>query len=156
MKKLIKADLSKIIELSAEYQPTDRNILTAELEMVAQNKDNDYLLLAQNGSFRVMALSEVYTCGSSSNAFLHSLEAQICRPILAMLLHVEYVENGIHGGSVILADYSEFVRDVELLDRLPNAQRERHIKQMISRCLRYAPQCTMMELIEYLKTGRCD
>ena len=124
--------------------------------MVAQNKDNDYLLLAQKGSFRVMALSVVYTYGSSSNAFLHSLEAQICRPILAMLLHVEYVENGIHGGSVILADYSEFVRDVALFDRLPDAQREGHIKQLINRCVRYAPQCTMVDLIEYLKTGRCD
>ena len=31
-----------------------------------------------------------------------------------------------------------------------------YIKQMISRYLRYAPQCTMMELIEYLKTGRCN
>ena len=154
MKKLIKADLSKIIELSAEYQPTDRNILTAELEMVAQNKDNDYLLLAQNGSFRVMALSEVYTCGSSSNAFLHSLEAQICRPILAMLLHVEYVESGIHRGSVILMDYPELVRDVVLFERLPDTQREGHIKQLITRCVRYAPQCTMVDLIEYLKTGR--
>lgn len=122
--------------------------------MVARNKDNDYLLLAQKGSFRVMALSEVYTYGSSSNAFLHSLEAQICRPILAMLLHVEYVENGIHGGSVILADYSELVRDVALFDRLPDAQREGHIKQLINRCVRYAPQCTMVDLIEYLKTGR--
>ena len=91
MKKLIKADLSKVLELTAAYQPIDRDSLTAELEMVARNKDNDYLLLAQKGSFRVMALSEVYTYGSSSNAFLHSLEAQICRPILAMLLHVEYV-----------------------------------------------------------------
>ena len=154
MKKLIKADLSKIIELSAEYQPTDRNILTAELEMVAQNKDNDYLLLAQKGSFRVMTLSEVYTCGSSSNAFLHSLEAQICRPILAMLLHVEYMESGIHRGSVILMDYPELVRDVALFDRLPDAQREGHIKQLINRCVRYAPQCTMVDLIEYLKTGR--
>ena len=122
--------------------------------MVAQNKDNDYLLLAQNGSFRVMALSEVYTCGSSSNAFLHSLEAQICQPILAMLLHVEYVESGIHRGSVILMDYPELVRDVVLFERLPDTQREGHIKQLITRCVRYAPQCTMVDLIEYLKTGR--
>lgn len=144
------------MELTATYQPIDRDSLKAELEILEQSRYNDYLFLARKDRFRVMALSEVYTYGSSSNAFLHSLEAQTCRPILAMLLHVEYVENGIHGGSVILADYSEFVRDVELLDRLPNTQRERHIKQMISRCLRYAPQCTMMELIEYLKTGRCN
>ena len=156
MKKLIKADLSKIIELSAEYQPTDRNILTAELEMVARNKDNDYLLLAQKGSFRVMALSEVYTVGSDANRLLTMFEVQTCWPVLTMMLHAEYMEGDVRRGSVILMDYPELVRDVVLFDRLPNTQRERHIKQMISRCLRCAPQCTMMELIEYLKTGRCN
>ena len=30
------------------------------------------------------------------------------------------------------------------------------IREMVRRCVRYASQCTMMELITYLKTGRCD
>ena len=71
-----------------------------------------------------------------------------------MLLHVEYMESGIHRGSVILMDYPELVRDVALFDRLPDTQREGHIKQLITRCVRYAPQCMMVDLIEYLKTGR--
>ena len=83
-------------------------------------------------------------------------EVQTCWPVLTMMLHAEYMEGDVRRGSVILMDYPELVRDVVLFDRLPNTQRERHIKQMISRCLRYAPQCTMMELIEYLKTGRCN
>ena len=156
MKKLIKADLSKVLELTAAYQPINCDSLKAELEILAQNGYSDNLFLARKDCFRLMALSEVYTAGSDANRLLAMFEVQTCWPVLALLLHVEYMESGIHRGSVILMDYPELVRDVVLFDRLPNTQRERHIKQMISRCLRYAPQCTMMELIEYLKTGRCN
>ena len=156
MKKLIKADLSKVLELTAAYQPINCDSLKAELEILAQNGYSDDLFLARKDRFRLMALSEVYTAGSDANGLLAMFELQTCWPVLTLLLHVEYTESGVHRGSVVLMDYSELVRDVALFDRLPNTQRERHIKQMISRCLRYAPQCTMMELIEYLKTGRCD
>ena len=103
-----------------------------------------------------MVLSEVYTAGSDANRLLSMFEVQTCWPVLTLLLHAEYMEGDVRRGSVVLMDYPELVRDVVLFDRLPNTQRERHIKQMISRYLRYAPQCTMMELIEYLKTGRCN
>ena len=119
-----------------------------------QNRHNDYLFLARKDRFRLMALSEVYTAGSDVNGFLALFVVQTCWPVLALLLHVEYMESGIHRGSVILMDYPELVRDVALFDRLPDAQREGHIKQLINRCVRYAPQCTMVDLIEYLKTGR--
>ena len=43
MKKLIKADLSKVLELTAAYQPIDRDSLKAELEILEQSRYNDYL-----------------------------------------------------------------------------------------------------------------
>ena len=145
-----------MLELTATYQPIDRDSLKAELEILEQSRYNNYLFLARKDRFRLMPLSEVYTAGSDANGFLTLFEVQTCWPVLTLLLHAEYMEGDVRRGSVVLMDYPELVRDVVLFDRLPNTQRERHIKQMISRCLRYAPQCTMMELIEYLKTGRCD
>ena len=156
MKKLIKADLSKVLELTAAYQPINCDSLKAELEILAQNGYSDDLFLARKDRFRLMALSEVYTVGSDANRLLTMFEVQTCWPVLTLMLHAEYMEGDVHRGSVILMDYPELVRDVALFDRLTNTQRERHIKQMMSRCLRYAPQCTIVELIEYLKTGRCD
>lgn len=156
MKKLIKADLSKVLELTAAYQPINCDSLKAELEILAQNGYSDDFFLARKDRFRLMALSEVYTAGSDANRLLAMFEVQTCWPVLTLLLHAEYMEGDVRRESVILMDYPELVRDVVLFDRLPNTQRERHIKQMISRCLRCAPQCTMMELIEYLKTGRCN
>ena len=154
MKKLIKADLSKVLELTAVYQPINCDSLKAELEILAQNGYSDDLFLARKDCFRLMALSEVYTAGSDANGFLAMFEVQTCWPVLTLMLHAEYMESDVHRGSVILMDYPELVRDVALFDRLTNTQRERHIKQMMSRCLRYAPQCTIVELIKYLKTGR--
>ena len=154
MKKLIKADLSKVLELTAAYQPINCDSLKAELEILAQNGYSDDLFLARKDRFRLMALSEVYTVGSDANRLLTMFEVQTCWPVLALTLHVEYMESGIHRGSVILMDYPELVRDVVFFERLPDTQREGHIKQLITRCVRYAPQCTMVDLIEYLKTGR--
>ena len=144
------------MELTAAYQPINCDSLKAELEILAQNGYSDDLFLARKDRFRLMALSEVYTAGSDANRPLAMFEVQTCWPVLTLLLHAEYMEGDVRRGNVILMDYPELVRDVVLFDRLPNIQRERHIKQMISRCLRCAPQCTMMELIEYLKTGRCN
>ena len=108
----------------------------------------------RQGFFNDTATTEIYTAGSDANGFLALFEVQTCWPVLALTLHVEYMESGIHCGSVILMDYPELVRDVVLFERLPDTQREGHIKQLITRCVRYAPQCTMVDLIEYLKTGR--
>ena len=144
------------MELTAAYQPINCDSLKAELEILAQNGYSDDLFLARKDRFRLMALSEVYTAGSDANRLLAMFEVQTCWPVLTLLLYAEYMEGDVRRWSVILMDYPELVRDVVLFDRLPNTQRERHIKQMISRCLRCAPQCTMMELIEYLKTGRCN
>ena len=148
MKKLIKADLSRVLELTADHQPVDRAALAAATKSLSQSRSNDYLFLVRKDRFHLMDLSEVYADGSDSNSFLAALETQTCWPVFAMLLHVECVEHGVHRGSVILADHSDLVRDV--------AFAAAHIREMVHRCVRYASQCTMMELITYLKTGRCD
>ena len=78
MKKLIKADLSKVLELTAAYQPINCDSLKAELEILAQNGYSDDLFLARKDRFRLMALSEVYTVGSDANRLLTMYDAS-CR-----------------------------------------------------------------------------
>lgn len=77
--------------MTAAYQPIDRDSLKAELEILEQSRYNDYLFLARKDRFRLMALSEAYIVGSDANRFLALFEVQTCWPILAMLLHVEYM-----------------------------------------------------------------
>ena len=91
-----------MLELTATYQPIDRDSLKAELEILEQSRYNDYLFLARKDRFRLMPLSEVYTAGSDANGFLTLFEVQTCWSVLALLLHVEYMESGVHRGSVIL------------------------------------------------------
>ena len=62
------------MELTAAYQPIDRDSLKAELEILEQSRHNDYLFLARKDRFRLMALSEVYTAGSDANGFLALFE----------------------------------------------------------------------------------
>lgn len=111
--------------------------MAAATKSLSQSRSNDYLFLVRKDRFHLMDLSEVYADGSDSNSFLAALETQTCWPVLAMLLHVECVEHGVHRGSVILADHSDLVRDVAFAAALPDAQREAHIREW------YAAVCAM-------------
>ena len=57
-------------------------------------------------------------------------------------------------GSVTLLDYREAARDAETFSALAGPQRERHLKLMRKRYLQKVQYCSILEVIQYLKTGR--
>lgn len=50
--------------------------------------------------------------------------------------------------------YQESAHDVEVFSVLPRPQRERHIKLLAKRYLQKVRPCSILEVIQYLKTGR--
>lgn len=75
-------------------------------------------------------------------------------PVLVLFLHVEQFVDGRLWGSVTLLDYLETARDVEQYSKLPIPQRERHWKLRVRRYLQKVQYCSILEVIQYLKTGR--
>ena len=59
-----------MLELTATYQPIDRDSLKAELEILEQSRYNDYLFLARKDRFRLMPRSEVGAAVSDPKEFL--------------------------------------------------------------------------------------
>ncbi|MCQ4721166.1 hypothetical protein NE659_28430, partial [Flavonifractor plautii] len=75
-------------------------------------------------------------------------------PVLALFLHVEKFVGGRPWGSVTLLDYREAARDAETFSALTGPQRERHLKLLRKRYLQKVQYCSILEVIQYLKTGR--
>lgn len=114
----------------------------------------DYLFLARREKSHLFDLSSVYTPDSYENLTWTYGMATPGVPVTALFLHVDKTVAGRPWGSVTLLDYPATVRDVEVFSPLPKAQRERHIRLIVKRCTRHARYCTMLEVIQFLKTGR--
>ena len=74
--------------------------------------------------------------------------------MLALFLHVEKFVDRRPWGTVTLLDYLETARDVEQYSQLPVLQRERHWKLLVRWYLQKVQYCSILEIIQYLKTGR--
>ena len=65
----------------------------------------------------------------------------------------EDIANLPKDGSVTLLDHRTAVEDVRIFSALPESQRERHIRLIVKRYQRRVTYCSMLEAIQYLKTG---
>lgn len=114
----------------------------------------DYLFLARREKCWLFAPPRVYKPGSYENLCWLAYQDRAGWPVLALFLHVEKFVDGRPWGSVTLLDYLEMAHDVERASQLPAPQRERHLNLLIKRYLQKVQYCSVLEVIQYLKTGR--
>ena len=68
MKKLIKADLTGILELVPVYQPVEAERIDRDIAKLRWHKAEDYLFLARRGLSRLSTLSAAYDPYDPANA----------------------------------------------------------------------------------------
>ena len=136
MKKLLHADLTAILGLIPLYQPIEAGSIELDLLKLQQGGAADYLFLARR-----------------ERCWL-AFQDRAGWPVLALFLHVEKFVGGRTWGSVTLLDYREAAHDAETFSALAGPQRERHLKLMRKRYLQKVQYCSILEVIQYLKTGR--
>lgn len=154
MKKLIRADLSAILSLLPAYQPVEASDLELDLIKLQRGGQADYLFLARREKCWLFDPPRVYEPGSYENLCWRACQDRAGWPVLALFLHVEKIVDGRPRGSVTLLDYLETAHDVEQYSKLPAPQRERHWKLLVRRYLQKVQYCSILEVIQYLKTGR--
>lgn len=154
MKKLLHADLTAILGLIPLYQPTEAGSIELDLLKLQQGGAADYLFLARRERSWLFDPSRVYEPGSYENLCWLAFQDRAGWPVLALFLHVEKFVGGRPWGSVTLLDYREAARDAETFSALAGPQRERHLKLMRKRYLQKVQYCSILEVIQYLKTGR--
>ena len=153
MKKLIKTDLTMILKLIPIYFPVPDKSVDRDIQAMRKSGDSDFLFLARRNKTGLFDLPSVYTPGSAANLIWTRRPSPSCLPTAALFFHVERsVANG-PWGSVTLLNYPDSVRDVETFAPLAPGIRARHIRLIAKRYIRDVRYCSMMEVIQYLKTG---
>lgn len=149
MKRLIKADLTGIVELLPVYWTP----ASVEQALDLLRRGGDFLFLARRGRGWLSDFLTVYTQGSEENRIWTYGIAFPHISVAPLFLHVDESIEGRPWGSVTILDYPAAVRDIETFSPLSQAQRERHIRLMIRRYLRNPCYCCLLEVMEYLKSG---
>lgn len=153
MKRLIKADLAAILRLVPVYRAVTPESVDLDVAKLGRFEHTDYLFLARQAKSGLYDLPAVYTQDSYENlAWTYGL-ATPCVPVVALFLHVDKAVEDAPWGSVTLLDYQTAARDVETFSKLPQAERDRHIQLMCKRWTRNARYCTILDVIQYLRTG---
>ena len=153
MKKLIKADLSGILRLAGAYQAVEALNVEREVAVLQRSRHTDYLFLARNGRCRLSTLPAVYEPDTPDNLDWLACRGATPWPVVALYLHTDKTVEGLPWGSVTLLDHQTAVEDVRIFSALPESQRERHIRLIIKRYQRRVTYCSMLEAIQFLKTG---
>lgn len=153
MKKLIKADLTGILELVPVYQPVEPARIERDIERLQRHEAEDYLFLVRRGLCRLSTLPAAYDEHDPAHADWMAFRGMSIWPIAALFLHVDSTVEGRPWGSVTLLDYQAAAKDIATFSPLSQAQRERHIKLLVKRYTQRPGLCSMLDLIHYLKTG---
>lgn len=142
------------MRLAGAYQSVEALDVEREAAVLQRSRHTDYLFLAWNGRCRLSTLPTVYEPDTPAN-----LDWLACRgvtpwPVIALYLHVDKAVEGLPWGSVTLLDQQATMEDVRIFSALPESQRERHIRLLSKRYANHTCYCSMLEVIQYLKTGR--
>lgn len=154
MKKLIKADLSAVLRLIPTYQPVSAARIEQSVAELCRCEHTDYLFLNRREKSHLFPPPAVYEPDSYENLTWLYGTASPNTPVLALFLHITRTENSRPVGTVTMLDYPATARDVEVFSALTKAERERHVQLITKRMTRQTRYCSILELIQYLKTGR--
>lgn len=136
------------------YQPVEEERIEQAIASLENGEAKDYLFLARRGLCRLSAMSAAYDRNNFANSDWLAFRGMNLWPIVALFLHVEEVVDGRPRGSVTLLDYQAAAKDINTFSQLPERQCKRHAELMARRYAGQTRYCSMLEVIQYLKTGR--
>ena len=141
------------MRLAGAYQAVEALDVEREVAELQRSRHTDYFFLARNGRCRLSTLPAVYEPDTPANLDWLACRSVTPWPVVALYLHTDKSVEGLPWGSVTLLDHRTAVEDVRIFSALPESQRERHIRLIVKRYQRRVTYCSMLEAIQYLKTG---
>ena len=141
------------MRLAGAYQAVEALDVEREVAVLQRSWHTDYFFLARRGRCRLSTLPAVYEPDTPANLDWLACRSVTPWPVVALYLHTDKSVEGLPWGSVTLLDHRTAVEDVRIFSALPESQRERHIRLIVKRYQRRVTYCSMLEAIQYLKTG---
>ncbi len=152
MLQLIKADLSGILGLVADYRPQlDPESLAMDIRRLERRENQDYLFLARREKSYLFPLADVYL--EESYAYLCWTAYRLFPGphVDALYLHVTHAVHGRPYGLVTVLDYDQAARDAEKFAAYSRNEAAAHVRHIAKHYRTHVRIGSTLDFIKYLE-----
>ena len=152
MLQLVKADLSGILTLFADYRPQlDRDSLALDIRKLERQEDRDFFFLARREKSCLFPVGEVYLAGSYANLCWTAYLGLPGPHVDALYLHISRNVHGHPFGIVTVLNYAAFARDVERFAARTRREAAPHVRRVVKCCRTHTQLGSTLDMIHFFR-----
>lgn len=155
MLQIVKADLTGILALFADYRPQlDPDSLALDIRKLERQADRDYLFLARREKSYLFPVSEVYLAESYAHLCWTAYLGFPGPHVDALYLHISRAIHGHPFGAVTVLDYAASAQDAERLAARTRREAALHVRQVVRHYLTHVQIGSTFDFIKILRESR--
>lgn len=155
MLQIVKADLTGILALFADYRPQlDPDSLALDLRKLERQKDRDYLFLARREKSYLFPVEEVYLAESYANLGWTACLGFPGPHVDALYLHVSRAVRGQPFGIVTVLDYTASAQDAERFAARTRREAAPYVRRAVKHYRTHVQIGSTLDFIKILRESR--
>lgn len=155
MLQIVKADLTGILALFADYRPQlDPDSLALDLRKLERQKDKDYLFLARREKSYLFPVEEVYLAESYANLCWTAYLGFPGPNVDALYLHVSRAVHGHPFGIVTVLDYTASAQDAERFAARTRREAAPYVRRAVKHYRTHVQIGSTLDFIKILRESR--
>lgn len=155
MLQIVKADLTGILALFADYRPQlDPDSLTLDIRKLERQEDRDYLFLARREKSYLFSVEDVYLAESYANLCWTAYLGFPGPHVDALYLHVSRAVHGHPFGSVTVLDYAASAQDAERFSTRTRREAAPHVRRVVRHYRTHVQIGSTLDFIKILRESR--
>ena len=151
----VKADLTGILTLFADYRPQlDPDSLALDIRKLERQESRDYLFLARREKSYLFPVEDIYLAESYANLCWTAYLDFPGPRVDALYLHISRTIHGHPFGLATVLDYAASARDVEQFAARTRRETTAHVRWIIRRYRTHARIGSTLDFINRLQESR--
>ena len=155
MLQIVKADLTGILALFADYRPQlDPDSLALDIRKLERQEDRDYLFLARREKSYLFPVEDVYLAESYANLCWTAYLGFPGPHVDALYLHVSRAVHGQPFGLITVLDYAASAQDAERFAARTRREAAPHARRMVRHYRTHVQIGSTFDFIKILRESR--
>lgn len=155
MLQLVKADLTGILTLFADYRPQlDPDGLALDIRKLERQEDRDYVFLARREKSYLFPVEDIYLAESYANLCWTAYLGFPGPRVDALYFHVSHAVHGRPFGLVTILDYAASAKDAEQFAARTRNEAAAHVRRVIRHYRAHVRIGSTLDFIQILRESR--
>lgn len=155
MLQLVKADLTGILTLFADYRPQlDPDSLALDIRKLERQEDRDYVFLARREKSYLFPAEDIYLAESYANLCWTAYLGLSGPHVDALYLHVTRAVHGCPFGLVTVLDYAASAKDAARFAARTRKEAAAHVRRVVRHYRAHTQIGSTLDFIKILRESR--